>query len=234
MRTIDCKQRSSEWLAARAGKVTSSYVADVMTFLTRKSKNGGPGDESQARRNYKARLVAEILTGRCLENFVSDAMMHGIDYENEARAAYETTFDIDSELVGFVLHPTIDRAGASPDGLIGRDGLIEIKCPNTTTHLDYLLADAVPKDYQPQMLWQMACTGRQWCDFVSYDPRLPEHLQMFVKRFPRDDARISEMEKVVLQFLAEIDQLIAQLPRPDGTRPDLVPVLEQSLREATA
>jgi hypothetical protein len=120
------------------------------------------------------------------------------------------------EQVGFVVHSKINRAGASPDGLIGDDGLIEIKCPNSSTHIEYILGyTEAPSEYQPQMLWQMACTERQWCDFVSFDPRMPEHLQLFVVRFHRDDARIAEMEAEVLKFLAEVDAIIERLPKED-------------------
>ena len=212
MREIHCKQRSSEWLAARTGKVTASNVADVIYFLKPK-KGEERGEESAARRTYKARILAEILTGRCLENYVSDAMQWGIMNEDFARTEYELRYNCEVGLVGFVLHPMIDRSGASPDGLVGADGLIEIKAPNTVTHLDYLLKEEVPADYQPQMLWQMACTGREWCDFVSYDPRMPEHLQLFVKRFYRDEKRISEMEQAVERFLEEVDDLISRLPK---------------------
>lgn len=236
MKIITLTQRSTEWLEARCGKVTSSSVGDALSFLSRKSKNGGPGDESGARKDYKARIVAEILTGRSLENFVSDAMRWGNDNEDFARAAYETTLEVDVERVGFVLHPEIDRAGASPDGIISTSGLLEIKAPNTTTHLGYIIADVVPEEYKPQMLWQMACCERDWCDFVSYDPRLTgdaEHLQLFVKRFKRDDALIAEMEKGVLRFLSEVDDLISRLPRQDGSRPDLIPILEQSIQQVS-
>jgi len=225
MRLIDCDQRTAAWFAVKAGKPSASHIAEVLAVLKRKE------GEAAARRNYKARIVAEILTGRCQDQFVSPYMMDGNDYEPFAKAAYEVRYDVEIENVGFVLHPTIDRSGCSPDGLVGTDGLVEFKCPATVTHLDYLLRDEVPADYQPQMLWQMACCERQWDDFVSYDPRLPEHLQLFVKRFPRDDKRIVVMEAAVLQFLAEVDEILSRLPRADGTRPDLVPSLTQSLTQ---
>lgn len=230
MKVIECQQRSSAWLEARCGKVTASGVSDALSFLKSASRKG---EETQARKNYRAKLVAEILTARAQDNFQSDAMQWGIDNEDFARAAYEIATGVEVEQIGFVLHPQIDRAGASPDGLISTDGLLEIKCPNTTTHLDYLLADVVPVAYQPQMLWQMACTGREWCDFASYDPRLPEHLQLFVKRMPRDAKRIAEMEAGVIQFLSEVDQVLASLPREDGSRPDLIPILEQSIQQVS-
>ena len=144
---------------------------------------------------------------------MNDAMRWGTEQEPMARASYEVKTGLLVDQVGMVLHPTIDRAAASPDGLVGEDGLIEIKCPNTATHLEYLLAGTVPSRYQPQMLWQMSCTGAAWCDFVSYDPRLPDHLQLFIVRFNRDQARIDEMEAEVRAFLAEVDSIISRLPK---------------------
>lgn len=199
-------QGTDEWKAARAGKVTASRVADVIA-------KGKGGAESASRRNLRAQIVAEILTGQSQDGeFKSAAMQWGTENEPFARAAYETKADVMVDQVGLIIHPANPRAAASPDGLIGDDGLVEIKCPNTATHLDYLLAGEVPKEYQPQMLWQMACTERKWCDFVSFDPRLPEHLQLFVKRFNRDDKRIEEMEHEVELFLSEVDSIIAKLP----------------------
>ena len=174
------------------------------------------GGESQARYKYKLQLIAEICTGQAQRGFVSDAMNWGVEQETFARAAYEIKTGLSVDLVGFYIHPQIDQSGASPDGVVGKDGSLEIKCPNTATHLDYMLAGVVPEEYQPQMLWQMACTGRKWCDFVSYDPRLPEHLQLFMVRFQRDDARIAEYEAAVRQFLSEVDSLMLRLPAPNG------------------
>lgn len=223
MNYIPCEQGSAEWFAARAGKVTASNIVDVLAVL----KKGG---ESQARFKYKLQLIAEICTGKAQENFVSPAMEWGIQQEAFARAAYELRTDSEVEKVGFFIHPEIDQAGASPDGVVvGTKGLIEIKCPNTVTHLSYILADAVPEDYQPQMLWQMACSGREWCDFVSYDPRMPEHLQLFIKRFPRDDARISDYEHAVVDFLAEIDALMLKLPTIQQVHGETLEITEQEI-----
>ncbi len=203
MNVLDLPQGSDEWLAARAGKVTASRIADVMA----KIKTG----EAAARRDYKAQLVAEILTGRPQEDaYINAEMQWGIEQELFARSAYEVAKDVMVDQVGFVLHPAIDRAGASPDGYSGPVGL-EIKCPKTATHLQYLLDGVVPAKYQPQMLWQMACMGTEACDFVSFDPRLPEHLQLFVARFQRDEKRIQEMTAEVEKFLAEVDDVLAQL-----------------------
>ena len=203
MKVIDFPQGSAEWLKSRAGKVTASRVSDVMA----KIKTG----ESAARRDYRAQIVAEILTGRPQEDgFINSAMQWGTEQEPYARSAYEVASDLMVDTVGLVLHPAIDRAAASPDGLAG-DGLLEIKCPKTATHLQYLLDGVVPKQYQPQMLWQMACTERPWCDFVSFDPRLPAELQLLVVRFERDDKRIKEMEDEVIAFLKEVDETINKL-----------------------
>jgi putative phage-type endonuclease len=205
MKIIDFPQGSAEWLAARAGKVTASRICDVMA----KIKSG----EAAARRDYRAQLVAEILTGKPQEDgFINDEMRWGNEQERFARAAYEVAADVLVDKVGLVLHPRIDRAAASPDGLAA-SGLVEIKCPKTATHLQYLLAGEVPSKYQPQMLWQMACTERDWCDFVSFDPRLPHELQLFHVRFQRDDVRIKDMEIEVQTFLSEVDATLEKLTR---------------------
>lgn len=208
MRVIECgEQGSGSWLNARVGKVTASEIHHVIAML----KKGG---ESQARKDYKARIVAETLTGSSANTYVSPAMQWGTEYEGYARAAYEVSQGVEVDKVGFVLHPKWDRSGASPDGLVGEDGLIEIKCPSTTTHIDYLLADEVPDDYKAQMSWQMLCTERLWCDFVSFDPRLPDPLQLFVKRYPRDEGFICVLEEATEKFLAEVDDILARLPKP--------------------
>lgn len=204
MRVVDVIQGEDAWRAARAGRVTASRICDVMA----KIKSG----EAAGRRNYRAQIVSEILTGQPQENgFVSAEMKFGTENEPFARAAYEIANDVMVSQVGLVIHPTIDRAACSPDGLLADDGLVELKCPNSATHIDYILKGEVPADYQPQMLFQMACTGRTFCDFVSYDPRLPSHLQLFTRRMIRDDKRIAEMEKEVEKFLAEVDETLAAL-----------------------
>lgn len=200
------EQRTDEWFQERCGKVTASRIAD----LTAKTKSGW----GASRANYMAQLIAERLTGTVAESFTSAAMQWGTDTEPEAISAYEFYFVTTVEPVGFVKHSTIELSGASPDGLIGDDGLIEIKCPNTATHIDTLLDGKVPAKYLKQMQWQMACTGRKWCDFASYDPRMPEHLKLWVKRVSRDDEMIAELEKDVSDFLAELDDKLKQLP-PD-------------------
>lgn len=197
------EQRSPEWFAARLGRVTASRVADVLA----KTKSG----PSASRTNYMAELIVERLTGHSPERFTNAAMQWGTDHEPEAIAAYEFMHDASVEPVGFVLHPDSLEMGASPDGMVGDDGLVEVKCPNTSTHIDTLLRAKVPGKYVTQMQWQMACTGRAWCDFVSFDPRLPAHLSMFVYRVDRDDTFITEATAEVLAFLAEMSAKIEQL-----------------------
>lgn len=205
MKVIDLPQGSEEWKAMRAGKVTASKIADLLA----KIKSG----EAAARRDYRAQIVAEILTGKPHDDgFVNAEMQWGTDHEPLARSAYEMAKNVLVDQVGFVIHPTIERAGASPDGVTGKVGL-EIKCPKTATHLQYLLDGVVPTKYQPQMLWQMACMETEGCDFVSFDPRLPEHLQLFVVRFERDEKRIQEMTAEVTVFLREVDAVVDQLTR---------------------
>jgi putative phage-type endonuclease len=196
-------QGSEEWFTIRIGKVTASRVADVIA----KTKSG----YSASRDNYMAQLVCERLTNQKAEGFTNAAMQHGTETEPLARAAYEALKDVLVDEVGFVPHPSIQMAGASPDGLVGDDGLIEIKCPNTATHIDTLLSETVPTKYYTQMQFQLACTGRKWCDFVSFDNRLPPELQLFVKRVPRDDTYIKLMEAEIVQFIAELDDKINKL-----------------------
>jgi putative phage-type endonuclease len=197
------EQRTDEWFSARLGKVTASRVSDVVA----KTKTG----YGATRGNYMSQLIVERLTGRSVESFSSSAMQWGTDTEPLARAAYETFKDVLVDEEGFVQHPTIEMAGASPDGLIGDDGLVEIKCPNTATHIETLIAKKADARYINQMQWQMAVTGRKWCDFVSFDPRMPEDLQLFVTRVERDDKKIAELEAAVIEFLNEVDQKIATL-----------------------
>ncbi|HEX5508450.1 MAG TPA: YqaJ viral recombinase family protein [Pseudolabrys sp.] len=203
-------QGSDEWRALRLGKVTASRVADVIA----KTKSG----YSASRANYAAQLIAERLTGVVAESYTNAAMEHGTATEPEARCAYEFYEGVSVQQVAFVPHPTIELAGCSPDGLVGTDGLVEIKAPNTATHLDTLLGQSVPGKYETQIQFQMACTGRTWCDFVSYDPRLPEHMRLFVRRVHRNEPRIRELESEVTAFLAEITAKLAQLNSVYGQR----------------
>lgn len=202
------EQRSPEWFSARLGKVTASRVADVVA----KTKTG----YSTSRANYMAELICERLTGTQGAFYSNAAMQWGTETEPMARAAYEGSIGALVIETGFVPHKTISMAGASPDGLVDEDGLVEIKCPMTATHIDTLLSGFVPSKYINQMQWQMACSGRMWCDFVSFDPRMPEGMQIWIKRVERDDALIAELEKEVIGFLNELDTKIAQLKEKTG------------------
>jgi putative phage-type endonuclease len=197
------EQHSDEWFAARLGKVTASRVADLMAV----TKSG----YSTSRANYMAELICERLTGQSEERYTNAAMQWGTDKEPQARASYEFLHDAIVVECGFVVHPSIAMFGASPDGLIGNDGLIEIKCPNTATHIDFMLGDSIPSKYVLQMQTQMACTGRKWCDFVSFDPRLPEDMQMFVKRILFDQQTVNDIQAATIKFLDDLDQRISQL-----------------------
>lgn len=197
------EQRSEAWFEARLGKVTASRIADVVA----RTKTGW----GASRKNYLAELTAERLTGARVEGFTNAAMVWGTDMEPEARAAYEFYRNATVEEVGFIPHPSIEDAGASPDGQIGSDGLVEIKCPSTAVHIETLLGAQIAEKYVLQMQWQMACTGRKWCDFASFDPRLPETMRLFVHRVWRDDKQIAELEEQVSQFLTELRSTVAQL-----------------------
>jgi putative phage-type endonuclease len=171
---------------------------------------------SASRANYMAQLITERLTGQPSESFESSAMIWGRETEPQARMAYELmTGDTVTE-TGFVLHPTISDFGASPDGLVGGDGLIEIKCPNTATHIETLLSETVPSKYMTQMHVQMICTGRVWCDFVSFDPRLPGDRSFWVTRVECDDKLCAEIEAEVTTFLGELADKLAKLREKFG------------------
>ena len=204
------EQGSPEWYAARLGKVGASRVADIIA----KTKSGW----SASRANYMAELVAERLTGTPAEKFTSAAMQWGTDCEAEARAAYQFETGTVVAKVGFIPHPTIAMAGASPDGVIGDAGLLECKCPNTATHIETLRGGSIPGKYVTQMQWQLACTERQWCDFVSFDPRMPESMRLFIKRVERDNTYIGDLQAHVWLFLKELDEAVADLRNRYETR----------------
>jgi putative phage-type endonuclease len=203
MLSLDVEQGSTAWITARLGKVSASRISDVVA----RTRSG----YGASRANYAAEIITERLTGAPAERFQNAAMAWGTEKEPDAKDAYCFLRDAEIEAVGLVLHPTIDMACASPDGLVGNDGLIEVKCPQTATHIDTLLSETVPDKYVKQMMWQMSCTGRQWCDFVSFDPRLPAEMQIFIKRVPRENALIAELEAEAVKFLAEIDDTIVKL-----------------------
>jgi putative phage-type endonuclease len=198
-------QRTPEWFAARLGKVTASRISDIIS----KTQSG----YSASRANYMALLICERLTGAAAESYSNAAMQHGTDTEPMALSAYEAAQGVLVQAEGFVTHPSIEQSGASPDALVGDFGLLEIKCPNTATHLDTLLGKKMPTKHRPQVQWQMACTGRHWCDFLSYDPRLPERLQMFVVREVYDPVYVAGLETEVVKFLGEMENKIKELEK---------------------
>lgn len=197
------EQRTEGWYAERLGKVTASKIADVCARTTK-----GYG---ASRENYMAQLIVERLTGQPVSTYANAEMQWGTETEPLARDAYEFYRDVDVVQVGFIPHPTIADSGASPDGLVGDLGLVEIKCPNTATHINTLLGDAIPDKYVRQMHWQMACTGRQWCDFVSFDPRMPARMRLFVKRVERNETLLREITREVELFLKELNTKMATL-----------------------
>lgn len=196
-------QNTQEWLDARAGSLGASQVADAIA----RTKTGW----GASRANILAQLVAERLTGRPQESYSNAAMQWGKDMEPIARSAYEARTGRLVELVGLVKHPRLEGTHASPDGLVVDDGIIEIKCPNTATHIDTLRSETIAGRYVTQMQWQMACTGRDWCDFVSFDPRMPEHMQLWVQRVDRAPQVIEELERMVGEFLGEVNATVTDL-----------------------
>lgn len=208
MRVIDCAQGSPEWHAARCGRVTASRICDVIA----RTKTGW----GASRTNYMGELIAERLCGTVQPGFTNAAMQWGSETEPDARASYAFYQGVEVTEVGFVVHPGIEMSGASPDGLAGETGLVEIKCPNVSTHIETLLTRAIPDKYVVQMQWQMACTGRMWCDYVSFDPRLPEEMRLFVKRVPRDDCRIEGLQDMVSEFLEELEDKLQKLKEATG------------------
>lgn len=202
------EQGSPEWYAARTGKVTASRIADIVA----RTKTG----YSTSRANYMAELLCERLTGEKTPSFQSAAMAWGTANEPIARDGFSRRTGLEVVEVGFVPHATIAHAGASPDGLIQHDGLIEIKCPLTATHLDLLSGGNIPSRYMMQMYWQMACTGRDWCMFVCYDPRVPEPMQMFMEEVPRDDKIIANLEDEVMKFIDELNHKVETIKAKYG------------------
>ena len=207
MKVIECGGQGTErWFEARLGCLTASRIADAIGKAKRESTG-----ELQARKNLKLELAVERITGKTSEHFVSEWMERGKELEDLARATYELRNDLFTERVDLVMHPWLAMAAASPDGTVGDEGLIEIKVPKPQTHASYLLAEVVPEQYRDQMMWQMACTGRAFNDFVSWGPDFPEPLDLFVCRLKRDDTRIAEMEAEAAKFLSEVEAMTAQL-----------------------
>ena len=200
-------QRSSDWFKVRWGRATASRFSDVLAV----GRNGQP---LASRKNYLSELVIERLTEPPTEDngYKSPAMEWGIVYEPVARLEYEMSTGNQIVEAFFEKHPRLE-AGASPDGYVGEEGLIEIKCPNPATHLETLRTRAIPKQYMAQIQGQLWITGRKWCDFVSYDPRFPDNAQMFIKRVNRDSKFIKELERGINKFLKEVESEVKQVRR---------------------
>ena len=200
-------QGSPEWMSMRIGKIGGSRIADLLT-------EGRGGAESLTRRKYKNELIRERLTGKKLDTYKTPAMQRGIDLEPMARAWYEVKYNTFVDQVAIVLHPTIEGGQCSPDGIVeSTNSLIEIKVPNPENHLDNILTDGKQlEQYYDQVMWQLACMPeKEFCDLVSFDPEMPDHLQGFVKRIYRDDEYIKQMEEKVTLFLQEIETVVINL-----------------------
>ena len=194
------EQQTPEWYEVKIGKVGASRLSDVMA----EGKNGKP---SATRANYMYELLTARLTGEYQQTYQSPEMLRGIELESEARRKYEIVTFNEVKKIGWIPHPEIDMCGCSPDGLVDDDGLIEIKCPNTKTHLETVLHGKIARSYMLQMQWQMECSGREWCDFVSYDPRLPENIQMCIIRVDKKQEVIDSIKTAVQAFLSELAEL---------------------------
>lgn len=201
--TVDLEQGTDAWRQARCGSLGASSVHEAVARI----KSGW----AASRANLMARLISERLTGVPQDTYVNAAMQHGIAMEPEARVAYEFHTGADVATVGLFKHPLIIGTHASPDGTIGEDGLLEIKCPQPAQHLATLQGEAISSRYMIQAQWQLACTGRNWCDFVSYSPAFPERMRLHVERIGRDDRRIAELEAQVREFLLELTKQLAAL-----------------------
>jgi putative phage-type endonuclease len=197
------EQGTPEWLQARVGKVTASRVGDLMA----RTRNGW----AASRQIYAVELIVERLTGQPAEKYISAAMQWGIDMEGEAKLAYQRKTSLQIVECGFIPHPKIEMSGASPDGFISDLVLLEVKCPSSATHIATLLGEPIDRKYRAQIQMQLACTGRAWVDFVSYDPRLPEPLDLFVERVHRNDEEIDQLEYEINNFIEEIDSTIERL-----------------------
>lgn len=227
MNIVKVEQRSPDWLEMRKGVLTSTRIAAACSF-------NKSGKESDKRAKMKLELLYELITGRAVEHYVSPAMEFGIEHEAQARAEYERVKGVEVDAVGFIWHPTMERCGASPDGLVNGEGLLEIKVPNTLTHLEYLRDGVVPSEYIPQITWQLACAGPEakYCDFVSFDPRLPDELQLFIVRVERNEKKIAEQEQQAVIFLEEVVAEFEQINR-NAKNLTFDDKLRESVKQAT-
>ncbi|EJF74212.1 hypothetical protein MCO_01838 [Bartonella sp. DB5-6] len=201
------EQRTAEWFQARLGKVTASNIYNILSKTTK----GLPTSKYE---DYKIKLITERLTREISPYYETEDMRWGVEHEDDALKEYAFIYDADITKCGFIQHPTIEMAGASPDGLIGEDGLIEVKCPRSVNHMRFCISDEIKPEYHAQMQFQMACTGRKWRHFISYNPQFVGRstgLRMKIKRVHRDEKQIEEINKAVEAFLAEIEREIQQL-----------------------
>ena len=205
---------TEEWLRSRLGKLTASRFKDIVG----RKKNG---DYYEKRQSYMIELIAERLTGMMADKFMYGPMQWGIETEPAALTAYAAKTGEEVTRTGFVDHPRIPMSGCTPDGLVGYDGLVEVKCPESRTHIEYLINRVAPEDYLPQMNWQMACTGRAWVDFASFDPRMPEGLRLFVVRVERDEKQIAAYEQDAMDFLKEMAWMIQRVESGHVTSDEL-------------
>jgi hypothetical protein len=216
-RIVPCTQGELDWFMARVGRCTASEVINALSIAKTGKNKGG---STEGRKTYMASIVAEILTGEPdMEGYATSSMNRGTNEEPRARAAYEMAYDVDVDVLGFVIHPDTDRAGSSPDGLVGADGMLEIKNPKTKNHIQYMLSGELPEEYEPQVMFSLACTEREWCDFLSYDGRMPAGLRVWCKRIYRNEPRIREINAGVMQFLEEADEIIYNLRKIIGNEP---------------
>jgi hypothetical protein len=224
---IGVPQDTSEWVKARVGLVTASRLGDVMAItlpkkalcvvdpetgeilevlgMTVREMVYEPGRPKAERANYMRELLAERRTGFAMDHYVSQAMQWGRDYEQDGKDAYEVLTGNLIEPCGFMLHPEMYKFGATPDGLLPGGGCFELKCPTSTTHLDYLMQGVVPPEYKPQMIGEMLCHQRRWCEFASFDPRFPEPQHLFIRRYEPTQAEFDEVEEAIRSFLREFD-----------------------------
>lgn len=242
---VQCQQNTPEWLHARCGMITASKIVDVISYnqpsaavakelgykLVRDAVRAGvKGEPGADRLRYLKQVRGERLTGRTTEQYVSKYMYHGSEYETLARGAYIVACDAEVEQVGFAIHPDLPYSGASPDALVNEDGLLEIKCPQIETHLDYLDAGVVPEEYEPQCMWGMEVCERKWCDFMSFHPDAPENLRVFIVRLEYDPERAAELRREVVKFNDEVEASIARLQ----TRTSPKDAVREALRESVA
>lgn len=198
----DNPHQQGEWLVKRIGKVTASRVKDIIAKTSK-------GAYTQKRADYLMEIVTQRLTGQQTPTYVNSAMQWGIDHEGFARDCYEVKTGYKVDLVGFIQHPRL-MCGASPDGLIGMEGAVEFKCPNSVKHVETIV-NGMPAEHMPQIQMQMWMAGLQWVDFVSYDPRLPMEMSLYIQRIRRDEQYLNMLEDEVTKFLAEVDSTIVMI-----------------------